>query len=733
MITTRWLVIVPACAAALLALSCTPAADRELLRLESMADSVTIIRDTYGVPHVYGPTDASVVFGLMYARAEDQFSMIEQYYAESIGRLAELLGEEHLVYDLLVRSLEIEGHAREEYQHLPPELRDLCDAFADGLNYYLDTHPDFEPKMFDHFEPWFPLAGELNFWSLYSLRNSPQRFGFTPDDLLALIDGPEEAELAAAHHEVFSIQPGMTCNAWAVAPRKSAAGNAMLLIDAHISLEAAYEFHLHSDQGLQVAGFANYGYGILPVTGFNSHLGWMITENAADWVDLYLENFDDPQEPLSYRYGDSVRTAAQWTEAVRVKTGDGIEELTATFRKTHHGPILAERDGRQIAVKVAGIAKGGVLGQFYAMARAKTLDEFQAALDRNALTNQHLIYADADGNIYYVYNGLIPRRDPRFDWSAPVDGSDPATEWQGFHTLAERPQVLNPNSGFVQNCNSSPFETTVGDNPDPEAFPPYMVSAYDTDHSRSQRARQILESKKAITFDAFAATPNDTYLLAADVQLPRLFSAYESLPRADETRLRVSPAVSELKEWNRHSAVDSVAATLFISWYGNTLFVPQEAGTTPADPVVTLDGVMRELATDWGTWRVAWGDVNRLRRAPTSGESAGIDEQGTDDDGSLAVAGAPGWAGTVNAFYTTKPEGSKRRYGVAGRANTAVVEFGDTMHAMSVIPFGQSMDPNSPHFLDQAPLYAAGEFKPMWVSREELEGHIQKTYHPGEE
>jgi acyl-homoserine lactone acylase PvdQ len=299
-------------ALALLATLAVPACrhvppDPELTRLEEAAVEVTIVRDSYGVPHVYGPTDASVVFGLAYARAEDQFQLVEQYYAESVGRLAELLGPDHLVYDLLVRAFEVERHARAEYERLPPELAALCRGFADGVNYYLHTHPEVRPRLFDRFEPWFPLAGDRNFWSLYSLRNAPQRFGLLPDDLL----GRLRPESAGRARPPSAAPGGQACNAWAIAPSRSATGHTMLLIDAHVELEPTYEFHVHSDEGLHVAGFANFGAAILPITGFNERLGWMLSENAPDWVDIYAETFELAR-PLAYRYGDGCRMA-EWT------------------------------------------------------------------------------------------------------------------------------------------------------------------------------------------------------------------------------------------------------------------------------------------------------------------------------------------------------------------------------------------------------------------------------------
>ena len=700
----------------------------ELMRLQAAAAEVTIVRDTFGVPHIYGPTDASVVFGLAYARAEDQFPLVEQYYAESLGRLSEILGPDHLVYDLLVRAMELERHARAEYERLPPELAALCRGFADGINLYLRTHPEVRRRVFDRFEPWFPLAGDRNFWSLYSLRNSPQRFGLRPDDLLARLSAAAPASTTPPSGSPGS--GGQGCNAWAIAPSRSTTGHTMLLIDVHIALEPTYEFHLHSDEGLHVAGFANYGSGILPVSGFNERLGWMLTENAPDWVDLYLETFDDPAQPLAYRYGDGYRQAEEWADTVAVKTASGLERRSITFRRTHHGPILAERGGRQVALRVAGLSEGGILGQFYAMARARNLTEFQRALERNALSNQHLVYADADGNIYYVYNGLIPRRDPRIDWEAPVDGSDPATEWQGVHPLAERPQLLNPPDGFVQGCNGSPFLAAASDNLDPAAFPPYMVGAADRDNTRARRARQLLGRERPFSFEEFGQLPANSYLLEAAERLPALLAAWRALPTDDPLRRRLASPVAVLEGWDYIARVDSVPATLFLDWF-ERMFVPASRGKPAPEPLTTLAEVLTGLEAEWGTWRVPWGDVNRLQRVPRS-QDAALPSGFSDDRPSLPAAGATGWAGTVNVFAGPKATGSRHRYGVFGRANTAVVEFGATVRAQSVTPFGVSFDPASPHFFDQAPLYAAGGLKPMWFDRAELADNAERGYHPGE-
>jgi acyl-homoserine-lactone acylase len=711
--------------------SCAGTPESEQARLARLAASVTITRDSFGVPHVCGPTDASVVFGAAYARAEDQFHLMEAFYAEALGRKAEIVGPEALGSDLLVRAMEIERHARAEYLRLEPELKDLCLGFADGVNYFLGTHPEVRPRLLGRFEPWFPLAGELAFWSLYSLFNHPDRFGLRLDDLVALL-APEHRGASAAIGRAPSAEPSrLACNAWAVGPSRSASGRPMLLIDAHIALDAAYELHLHSRAGLHVAGFANYGYGALPITGFNERIAWMLTENAPDWVDLYEETFDDPRRPLAYRDGAGHRDAVEWQERVGVSGTEGNDHVVARFRKTRHGPILAERDGKAVAFRVAGLETGGVLGQLYAMARARDLDQFRAALAINALSNQNVVYADADGNILYVYNGLIPRRDPRYDWTRPVDGADPAAEWLGMHTLADRPQVLNPPGGWVQSCNASPFVAAPQGNPDPASFPGYMVSAHDTDHPRARGARLLLESRETFTREEFGALHNDTHLVTADEDVPDLLTAFASLTARDPRR-RLSPVIEELRTWDRRSALDSVATTLYVHWHERARQrLPGDSGAPP-NILAALVQAVSELEATWGTWRTAWGEVNRLQRGAdvhTIGGSGAAPF--SDARPSVPIAGASGRLGTVNVFSSRRQPGARRRYGVSGRANTAVIELGDRVRAGSVTPFGQCLDPSSPHHADQTPLYATGTLKPMWFWSDELEPHVERAYHPG--
>jgi len=670
-----------------------------LERMKRIAESVTIYRDTYGVPHVYGPTDASVVFGAAFARAEDRFNTIEQMYIMVSGRSAEVSGEAGLYTDILVRAFRIEELSRKEYASASPELRKLCRAFADGLNYYLHTHPEVEPALIEEFQPWHPLAG-LRVVQLAQV----MRMGFTPD----------EASTAG------SMRTLPESNVWAVSSSRSVSGNAMLCMNPHLGFSEPYEAHLHSAEGLNVSGAFIQGLSLTPLFAFNESLGWSLTGNQANSVDIYLESFNHPDNPLNYRYGDSWRTAKSWTDTLKVKKDDCLETRTLTFTRTHHGPLLAERDGKKLAVRVAKLEEGGMAQQLYDMAKASGMDQFREAVSTCAIPRHNIMAADREGNTFYAYPPPMPRRDPRFDWSEPVNGADPATEWDGYHTLDELPTLENPQSGFMQNCNTTPFTTTSEGNPKREDFPSYIAER-ETDYLRAKLLRRYLAAENAFDFDRWRELPFDTYILKAEEEIPLLIREWTELAASRQGyEPEVAEAVELLSGWDMRSRKDSKAAALFVHW--------QEALEAKDKPegsrIEALLQGMNELRELYGAWRVQWGDINRLQR-PDRGYS--------DDRESLPVAGVNDRLGTIFAFRSRRPEGLNRRYGRYGQSYVCVVEFGDTVRAESIIPFGQSSDPDSPHFFDQADLYADGRFKPAWFTLEQIMENLERQYHPGEE
>lgn len=714
-----------------------------LMNADLLARTVTIYRDTYGVPHVFGSTDASTVFGFAYAQAEDNFWRVEENFILALGRGSELYGEKGLKEDRLNHALEIPRLAREEYSRLDRKMRTLCDAFAAGFNYYLTKHPEAHPRLLTRIEPWYMLA---------FIRYNYFQNGFARDRNLT-------GDLQTAEND-RALADNVGSNGWVIASKKSRTGHAMLLINPHLPFFGpgqVYEGHVHSEEGWNFTGYTRFGFPF-PYVGHNDDLGWVSTDNAADLEDVYAEIFDDPKHPLAYRYGTGYRLASERIEEIRVKTGTGVEVRRFKMIKTHHGPILSAKDGKLLAIRMAKFESDGWLREWYEMTSARTLAEFKAALRPQNMLFGNVMYADRQGNTYYLYNGAVPRRDPRFDWTKPLDGSDPATEWRGYHTIDELPQLTNPRTGWMQNCNTTPFLLTSEGNPDPARFPKYMVQ--EGDNPRGRIARRFLANTPAWTFAEWKRAAFDTRVIMADELLPGwLAELKEHLDQSQvqspmskaESRVDagsadvssasrvagsadVSSASSRLREvydllsaWDHRATNDSVAMTIFNRWR-DRLASETQTPVTPQMRVASLNEALDALEQRFGTWRVTWGELNRLQRRD---ESKG--EQFDDARPSLAVPGISGNDGAVFTFYAGPAPGQKRFYGVAGATYVSVVEFAPRVRALSIHTFGSSGDPKSRHYTDQATLYARGEFKPAWFTLREIRAHLEASYHPGEE
>lgn len=704
---------------------------------KKLAESVTIYRDNYGVPHIQAKTDAAAVFGLMYAQAEDNFWQLEEDHINKLGRAAEVYGISRMNSDMMSRLFESNKIAQEEYKRLPQSIKVLCDAYAAGLNYYLETHPEVKPRLITKYEPWFPL-----------ITGAPGTGGqgISQQEVRALFP-----ELASSQNQDPSDEEGISdadigSNMWAVSPKKSASGNALLFINPHVRFFGGgqrYEAHLQSDQGLNISGFAMLGIPYI-WTGFNENLGWSQTNSYADVTDVYLETFDKTDDPLAYKVGDKYLKAIEWTEEVPFINQGVIEKKKFTFRKTHRGPVVGIRDGKYLVIRAAQMEVGSKLfEQKWAMARAKNLKEFKSALNVRALTGSNTIYADNKGNIFYLHGNAVPRRNTKYDWTQPLDGTDPETDWKGLHEVSELPQVLNPDAGFVQNCNSTPFLTSATNNPDKSKIPSYM--APDLDTLRSQRSRQILSSKDKFTFEEWAEATLNTNLVMPETIVPELRTILSELKTKDSAKAeKLAGAVEALISWNYEATVDSIPTTVFMMYFeqlqratqgqtadGNTTvgktLIEQIGDLSAETKIKAFESAIDGLIKDFGDWKVKWGEINRLQRVHTSGTQEKFD----DSKMSLSVPGTNGQVGSVLTFGSRRETGQKKRYGISGNSYLAVVEFGKRVNSRSLLVFGQSADPNSPHFFDQAELYSNKKYKSAWLYLNDVKANSKRNYPPG--
>ncbi len=701
------------------------------------AQSATIHRDAWGSPHVVSATDAGVVFGMAWALAEDDWPLIEENYLHALGRYAELAGEAGVADDWMARALDIEALSVREYRASSPRMRSLLDAYASGLNSWLQTQPSGTARVLTRIEPWYPLAilrykyYQTEFLGYAGLRGAWAKR--LMDNGLPLPAATDEPRYYEAQFSPLGFRPRGS-NQWALARTRD--GHPMLLINPHqsfVGVQRYAEIHLDSDEGLRFAGLTVFGF-LLPYMGHNGRLGWAYTDNYADHSDLYAETFDDPRRPLAYRYGDTHRMATVRTDSIRVRVGDRFETREFRFWKTHHGPIVGiADDGRVVAAKLSRLEEGGWFAQWDAMIRARDMTQWKHAVSQLRVAYMNTMYADADGNIGYIYNSAVPRRNAGVRSAGIVDGSDPTTEWQGYHTLDELPQVFNPASGWLMNTNSTPFTATTGVAFKRSDFPAYMVG-FESDNARAQSSRRILEGMNGVTFDEFSTRVWDTRLGAADSVIAALTREWNATADAPSpgggvtagttlSRADVERAVRRLQAWNRYADTTSVETTWFVLMYEQRMTNARAGSTTSTPWTDALAMTMQSLQTTYATPAVAWGTVNRHQR-PLPGRPSVYDRSRP----SVAVGGAPGEFGSVFTFYTAQAGGVSPRIGLGGNSFVMVVEFAPAVRARSILNYGQSGNPASDHYFDQAARYARQAFKPARFAREEVVANALRSY-----
>jgi acyl-homoserine-lactone acylase len=690
-----WLLL----AAAGTATGTSRAPDPELARWARQARQVTIVRDDWGIAHVFGKTDADAVFGLIYAQAEDDFNRIETNYLNALGRLAEAEGESAVYRDLRMKLFVQPDTLRALYAGSPAWLKALMNAWADGLNYYLRTHPAVRPRVIRRFEPWMALS-----FTEGSIGGDIERISVA--DLEAFY-GRRAAGVRPAAGPAPLDEPSGS-NGFAIAPSNSASHHALLLINPHTSFFFRSELQAVSEEGLDVYGAVTWGQ-FFVYQGFNDRVGWMHTSTGADVVDEYLETIVRHGERLSYRYGSGERPVTVSEVVVPYRTPTGMAERRFTVYRTHHGPIVRETNGKWVAIRLMNTPVAA-LSQSYLRTKARTLAAYRESMEFHANSSNNEVYADADGNIAYFHPQFVPRRDDRFDWTRPVDGSDPATEWRGLHGVDETPHLVNPPNGWIQNTNNWPYSAAGPDSPKASAFPRYMDAA------------------------------GDSYLPAFADLVPPLVRAYDELPASDPLKPALAGQIDTLRAWDFRWGASSVATALAVYW-GEELWRRSKSDaddesmsvyryaatrTSGAVKLQALAAASDRLRTDFGTWRTPWGEINRFQRL-----TGDIVQPFSDAAPSIPVPFTSSQWGSLASFGARAYPGTKRMYGTSGNSFVAVVEFGDSVRARAVTAGGESGDPASPHFNDQAGRYASGALREVYFYRSQLRGHTEREYHPG--
>lgn len=696
--------------------------DSEQQRWAMAATASSIIRDDWGIAHVHGRSDADAVFAMIYAQAEDDFPRIERNYLVALGRLAEAEGETALWQDLRQRLFLDEAELRRAYADSPAWLQRLMMAWADGLNCYLARHPDARPRVIRHFEPWMALA-----FSEGSIGGDIERVPL--DALRAFYTGEQIAFVPPPLAEPKGS------NGIAIAPRLTKDGQALLLINPHTSFYFRAEQQVTSDAGLNAYGAATWGQFFI-YQGFNERMGWMHTSSGVDNVDLFAETIVRERGQISYRYGAERRPVRTRAITLKVKTPAGLVERRFTGYFTHHGPVVAREGGKWIAAALMN-RPIAALEQSFLRTKASDLADFIRIAERRANSSNNTVIATAKGEIALLVPQFMPRRDNRFDYRGVVDGSDPATDWHGLHALGELPQLVDPASGWVVNTNNAPWTGAGAGSLNAGAYPRYFDLA--GENARAVHALSLLGGKHDWTIEALRAAAFDSALPAFDRLLPPMLTAWRALPADDPRRAALAEPIALLEGWDRRWGATSTATTLAVHW-GEALAaaVPADsdiksfslthldrlAAAPGATQLAALETAVARLKAAHGDWRVTWGTINRFQRP---GATGGFDPKAP----SLPVGFTSAIWGSLASFGTVSPAGSAQRFGVLGNSFVAVVQFGPRPRAVAVTAGGESGDPASPHYNDQAARYTAGALRPVYFDESDLVGHIARRYHPG--
>jgi len=714
----------------------------ELARWQSEAAAVTITRDNYGIAHVHGRTDADAVFGMEFAQAEDDFHRVEVNYIVNLGRMAEVKGDSQIFNDLRVRLFVHPTELKAKYAACPPWLRRVMDAYADGLNYYLYTHPKVQPELITHFEPWMALAfteGSIG-GDLFQIQ-VPQLKAFYDPQTAEGVEPATMAAISAAASEAsrswYLPEPGGS-NGIAISSKITLDHHALLYINPHVSFYFRAELQMSSDEGLNSYGAVTWGQPFI-YQGFNSTAGWMHTSSGVQNVDRFLETVSRVNGHYVYKYGAKELPMKSRRIVISYKTPTGMATRAFTAYYTQHGPIIGKSGDQWESIHLMQ-RPVRALTQDWQRMKAKNYAAFRKVMQLHTNSSNNTIFADAEGNIAYFHADWIPRRSDKFDWSHPVDGSNPATAYQGLLSLDQTPHLLNPPNGWIYNSNNWPWSAAGPYSPKRQDFPAYVDKGTE-ESPRGYHALRLFTNSRDWTTSRLVAAGFDSYLPAFSTLIPRLLRAYDALPSDSPMRHDLAEPATVLRGWDFRWGINSVATSLAVFWGTDAYdklapkakaahmsvqdYVTERA--TDAELLASFSATVQKLHDDFGTWQTPWGNINRYQRL-----SSGIQQHFSDSEPSIAIPFTSSIWGSLAAYGSRQYPNTKKWYGEFGNSFISVIEFGPRLRAWAVMTGGESGDPHSPHFFDQAVRYATGNLRPVYFYPDELKGHIERQYHPGE-
>jgi acyl-homoserine-lactone acylase len=721
------------------------AQNQDLRRWQQQAQNVTITRDDWGIAHISGKTDADAVFGMIYAQAEDDFNRVETNYINAMGRLAEAEGESAVWRDLRMKIFISPEAMKTQYETCPAWLKALMNAWADGLNFYLAKHPEVKPRVIKRFEPWMALTftegsigGDIETINLNQLQafygNAPAPVA-SNDSSTGVSSVDYEQDARATDESELETEPAGS-NGVAISPSNTIARHALLLINPHTSFFFRSELQMTSQEGLNAYGAATWGQFFI-YQGFNERCGWMHTSSAVDAIDEYLETVVKNGDQFYYKYGNEKRPVMASVIKVPYKTNTGMAEKTFTVYRTQHGPIVRMLNDKWVSISLME-EPVKALTESYTRTKARDYKAFKQTMELHADSSNNTIFADADGNIGYFHGNFIPRRDPKFDWTKPVDGSDPATDWHGLLGVDESPLLLNPASGWLYNSNNSPWSAAGPSSPKKSDYPLYVDNGVES--VRGLHAIRVLQGRKDFTLDSLISAAYDSYLTWFEKPIPPLIKAWDQTPATDPLKLKTADQIALLRAWDLRWSQASVPTSLAVFWAEDIQRkVAGEArrASVPADEYVAskvsperllqaLSAASDKLAADFGTWKTPWGEINRFQRLNDD-----LVHPFDDAGPSIPVGFTSAVWGSLASFGARPYKGSKKIYGTSGNSFVAVVEFGKTVRAKAVTAGGESGNPSSPHFNDQAKRYSTGNLRDVYFYPPQLKGHTEREYHPG--